>query len=70
MSHAQQSTGVFQLLIGLLFDLGLTKPPPQLYDDPATVLNAQQTIGVKEPLKKRTLEERRLFLACFFLGTV
>lgn len=56
-----------QLVIGILYGLGLDRPPAK---DPATALINDikgKYIGTS---KLRTLEERRILLGCFFMSSV
>ena len=62
-----QSTGIIQLALALLFDLGLNRPVRD--DGPAEIMqDAARSIPSNSPReKRRSIEERRAFLACFLL---
>lgn len=62
-------TGLVQLAITILYDLGLDKPPSR---DPAITL-AYDLKGMRKPLrlsKSPTNEERRALLGCYLMSSV
>jgi hypothetical protein len=74
VTPATQSTGMLQLAVAMVYDLGLTKQYREM-DSPTEILldaiansNASPENMRKET--KRTLEEIRTFLACYLLSSV
>ncbi|KAL2069099.1 hypothetical protein VTL71DRAFT_15437 [Oculimacula yallundae] len=61
-----QSTGIHQLSIALLFDLGLTRP---VRDNEGPLSDVSRATGQKDE-HERTLDERRALLCCYFLTSV
>ncbi|KAK0112917.1 hypothetical protein ONS95_014638 [Cadophora gregata] len=63
-----QSTGIHQLALALLFDLGLTRPLRD-NDGPISVLETARSRSQKDE-QERTHDERRALLCCYFLTSV
>ncbi|KUJ23485.1 uncharacterized protein LY89DRAFT_663914 [Mollisia scopiformis] len=70
---SSKSTALYQLTIGLLFDLKLTRPIRE-YDGPGEMLAECQTRNIPDcsanDTAKRTSDECRALLCCFYLGSV
>ncbi|KAH7336166.1 hypothetical protein BKA65DRAFT_28790 [Rhexocercosporidium sp. MPI-PUGE-AT-0058] len=61
-----QSTGIHQLSLALLFDLGLTRPTR---DNDGPLTDVTMARSQKEE-SERTLDDRRALLCCYFLTSV
>ncbi|KAL5317410.1 hypothetical protein ACEPPN_014505 [Leptodophora sp. 'Broadleaf-Isolate-01'] len=61
-----QSTGIHQLSLALLFDLGLTRP---MRDNDGPLSDVATARSQKEE-NERTLDDRRALLCCYFLTSV
>jgi hypothetical protein len=64
-----QSTGIIQLAIALLFDLGLNRPVRE--EGPAEIMQdaGRSAPGNNPREKKRSPDERRALLSCFLLAS-
>lgn len=74
VSPQSQSTAMLQVTLALLFDLGLNRAVREDEAGPATILadaSRKAWSGEYNPReKRRTLDERRAFLYCYFLASV
>ncbi len=65
-----QSNGLLQLAIALVFDLALNRPVRE-FESPAEILSdSSRNAPVTAKEVKRSTEERRALLSCYFLTSV
>ena len=65
-----QSTGIPQLAIAMLCDLGLNRPFRETENTAEVVTDLSSGVPDKNNESRRSTDERRAFLSCFLLSSV
>jgi hypothetical protein len=70
ITPSAQSTGIFQLAVAMLCDLGLNRPFREPENPAEVVPDLPNGVPDKNKESRRSADERRAFLSCFLLSSV